>query len=148
MCVESVQPIFDVSILGLQVWRDNVPLNQRIMSACSTKCQCGPKWHAASLSMTAVHMHIEINIFAIRLSSDSGYHLVVREYPEYPQSRELKPVSLASHTTFFSSHCCQSSLEKPLEMPPSTMPCSEVSRCTLQLGIPTSLTLKSTVGVT
>jgi hypothetical protein len=35
--------------------------------------------------------------------------------------------SLWSHTTFFSSHCCQSSLEKPLEMLPSTIPCSEVS---------------------
>jgi hypothetical protein len=40
--------------------------------------------------------------------------------------------SRSSHTTFFSSHCCQSSLEKPLEMPPSTMPCSEVSVSSLQ----------------
>lgn len=44
-------------------------------------------------------------------------------------SRAIRGTSLPSHATFFSSHCCQSSLEKLLEMPPSTIPCEEVSIC-------------------
>jgi hypothetical protein len=54
----------------------------------------------------------------------------------------------SSHETFFSSHCSQSSLEKPLEMPPSTTPYGEVSIMFTTQRVSVILTLKRTVGVT
>lgn len=42
-------------------------------------------------------------------------------------SRGFVMSSWSSQTTFFSSHCCQSSLVKLLEMPPSTTPYGQIS---------------------
>jgi hypothetical protein len=67
-------------------------------------------------------------------------------YTSHNHRRGVGPSS--SHETFFSSHCCQSSLEKPLEMPPSTTPYEEVSIMSTTQRISAIITLNRTVGVT